>query len=896
MLNDNTERKRMEEELLKSEAAFSALANHIPQMVWICGSDGLNIYFNQQWVDYTGMTLEESYGQGWNTPFHPDDKQAAWDAWSCAVQKGEKYQVESRLRASDGSYRWFLMRGEPMRQATGKATRWFGTCTDIEDLKQTENALRQSEERFRNVVESAPVGIYIQTDGRIRYLNPAAISMLGALSADQILGQAFLERIHPDYRSTVIGRDHRVMQERLAVPFLEEKLLRIDGIAFDAEVSAIPFSFEGRDGSIVFVRDITERKQSENALRESDERFRIMADGCPAIIWVTDADGRNQFVNEAYREFGGAIDVPWEGSKWHLLLHPEDQSWYVEAFQRAVAEQATFRAEARVRRKDGEWRWLASYAEPRLSSTGEFLGHVGLSLDVTERKQSEAEKAKLIQSIEQVGESIIITDTEGAIQYVNPAFEKVSGYTRSEVIGSNPRILKSGLHPDSFYQEMWATLLRGETWAGDLTNKSKDGTLHHKQTTISPIKGPNGTTISFVSVGRDVTNELSLRDQLNRAQKLESVGRLAGGIAHDFNNLLMAIRTYTELLQSQFSLDSGLRRYTEQVLAAVERGSNLTGQMLAFSRKQVISPVTIDLNAVIDESAKMLRRLIGEHIDFRVAPAESLWAVKADPDQIFQVLMNLCINSRDAMPHGGTITVSTENVKVTQEKLVAGRPYVSPGDYVKLSVADTGSGISQEIIEKIFDPFFTTKDVGKGTGLGLATVYGLVKSSGGYVWADSELGHGTCLTIYLPTVDRAVEVRPVAKATAMPIGTETVMVVEDEDLLRRGICEFLRGLGYKVLVASNGPEALTVAMEHPHIDLLLTDIVMPKMSGTELSQVLRSLRPDLKVILMSGYAEDDLSRSGVQQPYTSLLQKPFGLSTLAQRVREAIDKVGGAAI
>jgi CheY-like chemotaxis protein len=367
------------------------------------------------------------------------------------------------------------------------------------------------------------------------------------------------------------------------------------------------------------------------------------------------------------------------------------------------------------------------------------------------------------------------------------------------------------------------------------------------------------------------------------------VGRLAGGIAHDFNNLLLVMRSYTEMLQDSLPAHDILRRNTREIIKAADRAASLTGQMLAFSRKQIISPVVLDLNAVIHETAKMLKRLIGEDIDFQVIPGALLWAIEADSDQIVQVLMNLCVNSRDAMPQGGTLTIATENVTV--EEGSSGRSYVSPGDYVKFSVTDTGVGISQELQDQIFEPFFTTKEIGRGTGLGLATVYGIVKQNGGYVWVDSEPGHGACFTIYLPKVKRELVPEMSAKTDAQPRGAETLLVAEDEEALRAAICDYLRSLGYTVFAANSGLQALSVATQYEgSIDLLITDLVMPRMSGRELSQTLGSLRPDLKTIYMSGYTDDAVLRHGIHELGATFLQKPFSLGTLARKVRDALER------
>ena len=391
---------------------------------------------------------------------------------------------------------------------------------------------------------------------------------------------------------------------------------------------------------------------------------------------------------------------------------------------------------------------------------------------------------------------------------------------------------------------------------------------------------------------REKTAEaIRLQEQFRQSQKMEAMGRLAGGIAHDFNNLLMVIQSYTEMLQDHLPAEDRSRKNTQQVLKAAERASSLTRQMLAFSRKQMLSPIVLDLNALLDDTARMMQRLIGEDIEFRVIPAPLLWAIEADPDQIVQVVMNLCVNARDAMEHGGTLTIATENVSST-EMPPGERSGASPGQYVKLSVADTGLGISKALQEQIFEPFFTTKESGKGTGLGLATVYGIVTQSGGHIGVKSEPGLGTCFTIYLPRAKQAAAVpAPAAKPQARPRGRETILVAEDEASLREAICDYMRTLGYTVLAASSGPQALVLAGEHPGpIDLLISDVVMPKMSGRALSETLARLRPNVKTIYMSGYNDDAVLRLGVKKLGAAFLQKPFSLNTLAREVRTMLGR------
>jgi two-component system, cell cycle sensor histidine kinase and response regulator CckA len=479
----------------------------------------------------------------------------------------------------------------------------------------------------------------------------------------------------------------------------------------------------------------------------------------------------------------------------------------------------------------------------------------------------------------------VFHSSAGKLLDCNDAMCRMFGYSREEICTLDLRTL----YCDPADRDAGQRLLyeRGQLANHQVDLRRKDGSVVRVLTNLNLLHGEPGNAPVVVGVMLDITQVSKLQEQLLQSQKMEAVGRLAGGIAHDFNNLLMVIQSYAEMLHDGLPVYNPLRKNTREILKAAERAASLTSQMLAFSRKQIIAPKVLDLNAVIDNTAKMLERLIGEDIEFRVTPARSLWAIEADPDQIVQVLMNLCVNSRDAMPQGGTITITTENVAVEQES-TGGERCTPRGDYVMLSVADTGTGISKELHAQIFEPFFTTREVGKGTGLGLSMIYGVVKQSGGYVWVDSEPGHGACFTIYLPKARETIAPETSPNGGGRPPGTETILVAEDEEALREAICDYLRGLGYTVFAASSGQQALLVADQQEHIDLLITDVVMPKMSGRNLSNRLGSLCPDVKTIYMSGYTDDAVLRHGIHEQGATFLQKPFSLGTLARKVRDTL--------
>ncbi|MCK6624344.1 MAG: response regulator [Anaerolineae bacterium] len=497
---------------------------------------------------------------------------------------------------------------------------------------------------------------------------------------------------------------------------------------------------------------------------------------------------------------------------------------------------------------------------------------------------------RLNAAIEQAAEVVVITEVDGKIIYVNPAFEKVSGYSRAEVIGQYPRLLKSGKQNAAFYQELWATLRAGRIWQGRFVNKKKDGALYTEEATISPIKDEAGQLINFVAVKRDITRELQLEQQYHQAQKMEAIGRLTGGIAHDFNNLLTAINGFAELLQVRYSLDDSRKEMVDMILRSGQRAAALIRQLLVFSHQQVINPEVLNLNGIITELNKMLGRIIGEDIRMELHLASDLWSIKADPTQIEQVIVNLAVNARDAMPHGGQLTIETANV-ILDGDYTATHLNAQPGEYVLLAVSDTGTGMSEAVKAHIFEPFFTTKGAGQGTGLGLATVYGIVEQSGGAIWVYSEERQGTTFKIYLPRAGEAAAQKDRSEADReAPTGHETILVVEDGEAVRALAQETLETQGYTVLVAADGEEALQVAAAYPGpIQLLLTDLIMPYLNGRLLAEELSQVYPDLKILFMSGYTDNTLDRTGLNQDKVNFLQKPFSPIILAQRVRQILD-------
>jgi PAS domain S-box-containing protein len=542
-------------------------------------------------------------------------------------------------------------------------------------------------------------------------------------------------------------------------------------------------------------------------------------------------------------------------------------------------------------------RWFECAVSPRSDPDGSLKGGVVVLHDFTERQKAEIASRQLAAIVESSEDAIIGKTLEGVIQTWNRGAEKLYGYTREEAVGQPVSMLAP---PDAGeeFPRILEGVRRGETGSPyETVRRRKDGSSVPVSVTVSPVLGPHEEVVGASTITRDITErkqaEKALRhheEQLRQASKMEAIGRLAGGVAHDFNNLLTIINGYVQLILEQCPAEHPNHAQLEQVLKAGERAATLTRQLLAFGRRQVLAPQVLDLNEIVRNTSMMLRRLIGEDIELAIVQHTSLGRVRADPGQIEQVLMNLAVNARDAMPQGGKLTLETANVEL-DENCARSHAGVAPGRYVMLAVGDTGCGMDAQTQSHIFEPFYTTKGQGKGTGLGLSTVYGIVRQSGGHVNVYSELGRGTIFKVFLPRVDEPVEARsrPIGPEAPMS-GTETVLLVEDESGVRSLAREALQANGYTVLEAAGSEEALALTTRHPGgIHLLLTDVIMPGMNGKELADRLGGLRPGIKVLFFSGYTADAIAQHGILKEGVAFLPKPFTPRELLARVRRTLD-------
>ncbi|MBD3383672.1 PAS domain S-box protein [candidate division KSB1 bacterium] len=628
------------------------------------------------------------------------------------------------------------------------------------------------------------------------------------------------------------------------------------------------------------VREKHKQKQMERALILT----KYTVDHASISIYWVGLNGRFMYVNEAgLRLTGYTLSELTSMTIFDIDPSTSAQSWPQKV--QDMQQQTSVFEETIFKHKDGR---LIT-----VELTCNYFKHTGrdyiliFSRDISGRKRAEAEYSRLATAIEQAGESIMITDCGGNILYVNPAFERISGYNKESVIGKRPSILKSDKQDKPFYDRLWGTIMNGKSWRGHFINRRKNGGLYKEEATISPIKDKNGKINSFVAVKRDVTDDIHREKQLYQAQKMEAIGRLAGGVAHDFNNLLTIITGYTELAIKQIDKNDPLRTNLEQIHKAIERGSNLTRQLLAFGRRQPLEAKVIDLNAVLGDMIKMLKRLLGDDIQLETSLDKTSGHIKADPGQIEQIIINLAVNARDAMPGGGKLFIATEKRNL-DEKFCQTHPDLKPGTYVRISVRDNGVGMSEEIKSKIFEPFFTTKS--SGMGMGLSSVFGIVRQSGGYITCMSDIEKGTEFQIFFPAVDQPVEDESGEKEVeTLPRGNETILLVEDETEVRELAARMLRLQGYTVLDAAQGGEALLLCEQHEGpIHLLIADVIMPKMGGTDLAKRLKAIKPEMHVLYISGFASNIINReSGDEEK--AFLPKPFTYEEITRKVRQVLD-------
>ena len=810
----------------------------------------------------------------------------------CARDKGH-FHVKNWHVKKGGSRFWADTSITPLYDASGNLQNYIVVDHALTQSKRFEENLREAEERYRTLI-SATASVVWNTpaSGEFESEQPSWSAFTGQ-TFDALRGWGWLDAVHPDDRENVA----RVWAEavRGRNPYeVEHRLRQIDGRFCEMLVRGVPI--RGEDGSIrewigIHI-DNTHRAKAHVDLQASEERYRSLADAMPQIVWVSRPDGFVEFYNRQWYEYTGLSHDETKGEGWNQVIHPLDLPIAWDRWRHSLETGEPYEVQHRCLRHDGEYRWFLARALPQRDEEANILRWFGTSTDIHDFREAQEKLILRDKAIQAVSQGILITDPslpDNPLVYASHGFEVLTGYDSSEVLGKNCRFLQGPETDTAVANTMRDCIQLGQKCNVEILNYKRDGNTFWNALFLTPVHDETGRLKHFVGVLADVTERRKLEEALQQAQKMDAIGKLAGGVAHDFNNLLTIISGYSELLLMELPAAHGHRPFVINIRSAGERASELTRQLLAFSRQEIIEPVILDINNVIVQTNKMLQRLIGEDITVTSILSPVLPRVKADPGQIDQIIMNLCVNARDAMPTGGQLTIETQALDL-EHSGAHGYLNLPDGHYVQLSVSDTGCGMNPEVAAQIFEPFFTTKPKGKGTGLGLAMVFGIAKQNNGHVSVYSELGIGSTFKVLFPAAD-PVSLESTEMERDRPIrGTETILLVEDNEALRQVARLALETQGYHVLEATNSADAVQKMLEHrDSIQLVLTDVVMPEMGGRELGEALRAQRADLKVLFMSGYTDDAVIRRGIIAKTANFLQKPFTPLGLAKKVRAVLD-------
>lgn len=859
--------------------------------------DGIIVSWNRGAAELYGYAGEEVIGRP-VALLEPPDRMGETGAIIDKLCRGERIRrFETERVDKDGRRISVALTVSPMYDAEGWISGASAIARDITDLIASRKALQESEERYRLLFDLTPIPMFVHDAQTHAFLavNEEMVRHYG-YSRQELLSMT-LKDIRPDEEYERLRRWLSVFSGKPEA-FINAgcwKHRKKDGSLIEVEIFAHTVTFNGRQAFLVVANDITERRSAEDALRASEERYRSLVAATSSVVWTSNAEGLVESLPPSWGNYTGQSPEESRGLGWVKAIHPDDRQQVLEAWRQARANRSLYEAQGRIWHAPSQrYRYFVNRGVPILNDDGSVREWVGSLDDMEDGMKAEealrASEVRYRELFENANDVIYTSDLQGNFTSANKAAERITGYTREEILSKNLSDVVSPEYLEVPGRTLKRKLEGQESTFYDLEIVAKDGRrIALEMNTRLIYQGDEPVAVQ--GIGRDVTERHKLEQQFRMAQKMEAVGLLAGGIAHDFNNMLSVIIGRGELMLDGADLPPELRTSIEEILKAGKRAAALTRQLLAFSRRQVMEPKTLDLNLVVADMEKLLRRLLGEDIELAACLEPHLGHVKADLGQIEQVIMNLAVNARDAMPGGGKLTIGTSNADLDGH--YPGQSHAQQaGPYVLLSVTDTGTGMPPEVLQRVFEPFFTTKEKGKGTGLGLATVYGIVKQSGGYIWVYSEPGRGSTFKVYLPRVQPPEEaLAPVPVLPDLPRGSETVLLVEDELGLRQVARQFLTYCGYTTLEAGDAEEALRLARGyHGAIHLLLTDVVLPHMSGPQVAQCLRAEVPGLKVLYMSGYADDAVRNHGVIEPGAAFLQKPFTRGTLARKLREVLGK------
>ena len=922
-----TERKRTEEALRRSERRYRELYESSRDGYAMVNREGKIVEFNTPFREMLGYSEEEL-----RELTYQDITPARWHEMEERIVRDQVYGrgysdvYEKEYRRKDGRTIPIEIRAQLTRDEYERPVGIWAFVREITARKRAQEQLQRTTRTLNSILDSATEYAIVAIDRRFRvvHFSPAAERLFG-YSAEAIVGEHV--RGMPLWGSISTARIRAALRESLRNGKWEGplKLRRPDGGPATLHAVAMPMRDEQEQttGLILFAQDVTAREQADELVEAQRDLGLVLGstnDLAEALrvcvetaLRVADMDSGGLYIADAKTgafepmhhtsgpgEAAGGLDR-WEPDSPQVRRIIEGRPVFVEdrALLRQIPGCRAYRSVGLVPiLHEGKAIGCLCVATRRMATVPSFSRRALESIaaqvvSVIIRLKAEQARVRLATAVEQAGEAVVITDLRGRIEYANPAFERITGYSQNEIVGRRASLVKSGEHDAAFYRELWDTITSGKTWTGRFVNRRKDGRLYQEDALISPVRDGSGKIVNYVAVKRDVTRETILEAQLRQSEKLDAVGQLAGGVAHEFNNLLTAILGQSESIAQHVPAEHPAAACAERIRTSTDRAAELVRQLMAFGRKQIGNTQVLDLSVVAENAAQLLRPLIGEHIRIETEhSSEPAW-VRADAGQLQQMITSLSVNARDAMPDGGVLKLQTTVVDLDEEVEGAHEP-VAPGHYVTLAVQDTGRGMDGASLRHLFEPFFTTKGLGRGTGLGLAAVHGIVRQHDGRIVVQSAPGEGTTFRVYLPRVAEVTEADEPERVSRSGGQGErpavaTLLLVEDEPEVREVECDILEAQGYTVFSASNGDEALAIYKRYRgQFDLLVTDVVMPGMNGPELAERIAGLGRGTKVLYISGYTDSYLSEHTRLEVGTAFLAKPFTSRTLAEKVRAVL--------
>jgi PAS domain S-box-containing protein len=885
-----------QEKQLSNEERYRALYENAPLPYQSLDDDGCFVDVNPTWLKVLGYSIEEVIGHSYRDFLHPDWQLSFDQNFPAFKRRGYVDDVQYAIRHKDGHFLDIAFRGCVGYNADGSFRQTYCIFDDISERKRTEAALQESEAKLSSIFRSAPIGIGQVTDRVFNFVNDYFSRMLG-YEVEELIGQSARMVYPSDEEYERVGNKKYEEIKNKGTGSIETTLQKKNGTLINIIMSSTPVDVGDWNKGVTFsTLDISERKAAEVAAHAAAQKFRLLADYTYDWEYWLSPEGAYLYVSPSCERITGYLADEFIANPQLMfdIVAPDYAEQVCQHYNDERSTSETFASSTfPIRTKTGEQRWIEHHCTPVFNEQGDYAGRRGNNRDITMRRQLETEQGKLLAAIHQTDESIVITDAAASIQYVNPAFESITGYTASEVIGKNPRILQ-GQQDKATYTQMWNRLTSNQSWQGRFINKRKDGHLFTEEASISPVIDQRGEITHYVGVKKDISEKLVQERQLRQKSKMEAVGVMAGGMAHNFNNNLSIILGNLELIKMRHPTNSEINKRLEHTKTAALRSRDLVRNIMLYSRQGELGEMApLKLSPLIAETMQLLGPTIPTSIS--IEQQNSLQnrqdiSVVADASQLQECLINLCNNSVHAMDEKGTITISLETEQLSQKDIPL--QYDSqPGSYAKLSVTDTGCGMSPEGVERVFDLFYTTKPVNEGTGMGLSTVQGIIKKHSGLIKVQSTEGQGTTFALYLPLIEQGDSSVAKMLNQTVPGGNEQILLVDDDPQVADLVKQMLLSCGYKVFLMTDSREALTfLATNFDHVDLVMTDQTMPKLSGLELITEIKKICPYMPTILCTGYSSKVDAYAAEELSISAFILKPFDMEALLQTVRRVLDE------